>query len=150
MPKSISQEKKHFAEKHLLPLIDSIAKSFERGATGAADKRSKAKSEDKSGSSPESPLTASTAATKLGSKSGPALAIASGFVLHRKGKDSFTRNELTQEMKSAKSYYKDSFQKNLTNSLDTLVKQGKFLHQGGENYALSVSCKADVEQKFVE
>jgi hypothetical protein len=95
-------------------------------------------------------LTASTAATKLGSKSGPALAIASGFVLHRKGKDSFTRNELTQEMKSAKSYYKDSFQKNLTNSLDTLVKQGKFLHQGGENYALSVSCKADVEQKFVE
>jgi hypothetical protein len=137
-----------FAEKHLLPLLQPLIKALERGSTAASSKALPHSANHAAIQSQGSHLTTSTAATKLGSKSGTDLAIAAGYVLHRKNKESFTRNELIQEMKSAKSYFQVNFVKNLSNSLDTLTKNGKFLHQGGENYALSGTCKADLDQKF--
>jgi len=136
-----------FAEKHLKPLIDSLAKSLEQdGPAGAAKKTTDHK--QNKGASHGSAITTSTAATTLAAKSGSDLALAAAFVLHSGGKDEFTRNELIDEMRAAKSYFNVNYVKNLSNILKTLVKQGNFLHQGGDDYALSVNCRADLDKKF--
>ena len=75
---------------------------------------------------------------------------AAAYVLHLQGKDTFTRNGITSEMKGAKSYYKDSYQKNLSNIIGRLVKQGNLLDQGNDTYALSVTAKGSLDQKFAK
>lgn len=136
-----------FAEKHLKPLIDSLAKSFEQAWPTLGAKKTTDHLHNKGGSQ-ASAITTSTVATKLAAKTGTDLALAAAYVLHASGKDQFTRTELTDTMRDAKSYFNVNYAKNLTNSLKTLVKQQNFLHQGGDDYALSVSCKADLDKKL--
>jgi len=137
-----------FAEKHLLPLVQALSKVLEIGDTEAVHKAPVGK---RSAANPShATLTTSTAATKLASKTGTDLVTAAAYVLHVQGKETFTRNGITLEMKGAKSYYKDSYQKNLSNIIDRLVKQGNLLDQGNDTYALSVTAKASLDQKFAK
>lgn len=139
-----------FVEKHFVPLIAPLVKAIELSEHKAVKhtKTPSAHSEDSKQN--KQGLTTSTAATKLSAKSGTDLATAAAYVLHLNGKETFSRNELNQEMKSAKSYFKETFRKNLSNSIATLVKQGNMLDQGSDTYALSVECKAEIDKKLSE
>lgn len=76
---------------------------------------------------------------KLNSKSGGDLAIAAAAYLHFvEGKTSFTRDDISSNMKKATGIYKDSFFANLTTTLAGLEKNGSLL-KSGNNYSLGVS-----------
>jgi hypothetical protein len=138
------------AEKHLLPLVQALSKAFENSDHGTVRKTVKPDNGGGSSDPASTVLTTSTAATKLVSKTGTGLVTAAAYVLHTRGKDTVSRNELTQEMKGAKSYFKESYLKNLSNSIGTLVKNGTLLDQGNDTYALSVSSKGDLDKKFAK
>lgn len=92
-----------------------------------------------------------TIATHLGSKSGPDLAIAAAAHLGLvKKKDTFTRKEINNEMKSATTYYKASMSTNLSKSLHTLVR-GKHFNQTAKGvYALSGPERKALETKLAQ
>lgn len=87
-------------------------------------------------------------AQKLGVASGPDLVIvAAAFLTFTKKQSQFSRNELIGAMKSATSYYKDSYLSNLTSYIKSLVKKSRFLTQGS-NYSLSQDEKKSVGAKL--
>lgn len=139
-----------FVEKHFLSLVAPLAKAIEHSEPKTSHAKHSTAQSSADPKSQKHNLTTSTAATKLGVKSGTDLAIAAAYVLHDGSKETFSRNELNQEMKSAKSYFKEVYRKNLSSSIATLVKQGKLLDQGSETYALSVGTKAELDKKFSE
>lgn len=94
-------------------------------------------------------LSTSSIAQKLGSKTGPDLAIAAAahLVLVKK-MDKFSHTELLAEMREAKTFYKKSYHSNLGNYLKSLVTAGRFNHIGGNDYALSENEIADLGAKL--
>jgi hypothetical protein len=94
-------------------------------------------------------LSASSIAQKLGSKTGPDLAVAAAaHLILAKKKDQFSHTELLAEMREAKTFYKKSYHNNLGNSLKTLVSAGRFNHIGGNDYALSENEITDLGGKL--
>jgi hypothetical protein len=90
-------------------------------------------------------VSPSTAAVKLKASSGPELALAAAISLATEGKDSFTRTDLLNAMKQAKSHYKASHRGNLSGSITSLVKGGDLLDQGSNTYALSSQKRKELE-----
>ncbi len=94
--------------------------------------------------------TTGSLAAKLSVKSGPELVLAAAarltFVL---GTETFSRQKLTDEMKTATAYYKSTYTKNLSQSLNSLVRDGKLNEPSQGNYALTASSIKDLEQKIV-
>ncbi|MBI3125779.1 MAG: hypothetical protein HYZ10_15390 [Ignavibacteriales bacterium] len=83
-------------------------------------------------------LSTSIIASKTGVKNGPDLVMAAvGFIAIGLGKESFSRGEILDNMKSATTYYQKNFASNLTQSLNSLVKDKKLLHISGDNYSIS-------------
>ncbi len=64
--------------------------------------------------------------------------------------ESFSRDELLKEMKSAKAYYKASHRKNLTAYLKSLVLSQKLNDQGNDTYALSPAVVNEWEKLLGE
>jgi hypothetical protein len=86
-------------------------------------------------------------AQKLNAKSGAELIIAASARLTlSSGKGSFTRDEISDEMKLATGYYKKSYMNNLSNYLVTLVKSGDLVQPSSSSYALSPTKKKSLEQ----
>ncbi|MEM0948870.1 MAG: hypothetical protein AAGK37_15830 [Pseudomonadota bacterium] len=76
-------------------------------------------------------------AVKLTSKSGPDLIMAAAAHLRFvKRLEDFKRGELLAEMKSAKSFYRQTYSNNLSKSLEGLVKGGRLSNPATETYAL--------------
>jgi hypothetical protein len=91
--------------------------------------------------------TTSTIADKLGSRSGSGLLIASAAHLTLvKGSQSFSRQELLEEMKTAKGYYKKTFSNNLSRYLQTVVKNGDLIETGKDAYSLSANKRKELER----
>jgi len=68
-------------------------------------------------------LSVASIATKLNAKSGQDVALAAAACLNMvKGKKSFTRSEILETMKDATGYYKNTYNKNLTNILGGMLK----------------------------
>ena len=83
-------------------------------------------------------------AGKLGAKTGVELAIAAAAYLHFVlGKATFSRDEITSNMKSATGVFKQTFIKNLTPTLSRVEKAGDFL-KSGSNYSLSANKVAEL------
>jgi hypothetical protein len=97
-------------------------------------------------------LQATTAniAAKLSVGSGPELIIAAAarltFVL---GQDTFSRQQLIDEMKTAAAYHKASYVSNLSKSLASLVKDHKLNEPTQGNFALTATTRATVEPLLV-
>jgi hypothetical protein len=93
--------------------------------------------------------TTENIAVKLGAKSGADLVLAAAarmvFVL---GKNTFTRDELNDEIKTATGFYNTNHTKNLTGSLRSLVKDDKLNEVATGNYALSTNSKPEIEVKI--
>ena len=93
-------------------------------------------------------LAVNSIAAKIGIKAGTDLVLAAVYSLTRADKSQATRAEIVTEMKKATSYFKNSIVSNLSNYLSTLIKDGKLLEQGSENYALSVGARTEIESKL--
>lgn len=95
-------------------------------------------------------MSTGSIATKLSCKSGSDLAIAAAahLTLVKKTKV-FSRKALLNEMKSATSYYKSSYNANLTKILNSLLKT-KFNEPSSGNYALTAATKDDLRSKLAQ
>ncbi|MEA2237999.1 MAG: hypothetical protein QOC81_2723 [Thermoanaerobaculia bacterium] len=86
-------------------------------------------------------------AQKLNAKSGTELILATAARLtFATGKGSFSRDEISDEMKLATGYYKKSYMNNLSNYLINLVKAGDLVQPNSTTYALSSTKKKAMEQ----
>lgn len=93
--------------------------------------------------------TTSTLAAKLGGSTGPDLAMTAAarltFVLNR---DTFTRKELLDEMKTATAYYKPTYSGNFTATLTRLVKENKLMESAKNTYSLSADSRTAIGAKL--
>lgn len=99
---------------------------------------------------PKMEATTGSIAAKLNVKSGPDLVMAAAarltFALQYQ---TFTRQKIIDEIKTASAYYKASYLSNLTQTLNNLVKDGKLNEPSQDNYALTASSLKDLEQRLV-
>ncbi len=92
-----------------------------------------------------------TIATHLKATTGTELAVAAAAHLARvKKKNTFTRQEINNEMKSATTYYKATMSGNLTKSLNTLVKRDRLNQRKKDVYALSAPEKEALETTLAQ
>ncbi|SEV96157.1 hypothetical protein SAMN04488515_0418 [Cognatiyoonia koreensis] len=93
-------------------------------------------------SSPPVPSKLSTTdfAVKMGVKSGSDLVMAAAAYLHHTaGSEEFRRQDILNQMKSAKAFYKTSYGSNLSKSLEMLIKSGRLANPSSETFALPYS-----------
>jgi hypothetical protein len=91
----------------------------------------------------------STIAQKLSAKKGPALIIAACLKLKLSDmKESYNKNEILTEMRTAKSFYKSSYAKNIGVYLTTLIKNGKLHHNRNDDYSLSEQTLTELRNLF--
>jgi hypothetical protein len=94
--------------------------------------------------------TTGSIAAKLSVKSGPDLVLAAAARLTLvTGTPKFSRQNITDEMKTATAYYKATYLNNLTSYLNGLVKDGKLNEPSQGNYALTAASLKDLEQRIV-
>ncbi len=97
-----------------------------------------------------SPLKLSTnsIAAKLRVTSGPELAVAAAAHLtFVRGSEVFSRQNLLKEMQNASSYYKGNYAKNLTSTINRLLKT-KFNQSSSGNFALTADAKEELRAKL--
>lgn len=93
--------------------------------------------------------TTASIAARLQAKSGPELIMAAvARITFALGQDVCSRQKISQEMKSAASYYKKTYMNNLSKYLDVLVKDNKLNEPSSGNYALTASARADMESRI--
>ena len=93
--------------------------------------------------------TTNSLAARLQVKSGPELILAGAARLTLvENLASFPRQRLIDEIKSAAQYFKANHLSNLTKNLHSLVKDGKLNEPSKGHFALTASCKADLEARL--
>ncbi|GAB4512731.1 MAG: hypothetical protein Tsb0026_16850 [Sulfuricaulis sp.] len=98
---------------------------------------------------PQLQSTTGTIAAKLGCKTGPDLVLAAAARLtFALTKETFSRKELLEEMKTASAYHKANYVKNLSQYLRGLVKEGTLLETSKDTYSLSASKKTELGNKL--
>ncbi|MGD1903065.1 MAG: hypothetical protein ACFB9N_12600 [Geitlerinemataceae cyanobacterium] len=94
-------------------------------------------------------MTTTSIATKLNVKKGTQLVLAAcAHISLVKSVEVFERSNILSEMKTASGYYKETYSKNLTASLTTLMKAGKIIERSQDQYALSAEYKSQVERQL--
>jgi hypothetical protein len=93
-------------------------------------------------------LTVSTICAKLKANSGPDLVMAACFSLHRQGRVSASRKEIIIEMRSAASYFKQTYINNLSANLKNLVVGGKLLEQAKDVFAIDAATIGVMESQL--
>ncbi len=90
-----------------------------------------------------------TIATIIGASSGPDLIIAAAAHLHFvQAKTTFSRHELTSQMRSAPSHFKTTFVNNLSAYLSGLTRADRLRLSGNDIYALSNKERQSLEAKL--
>lgn len=94
-------------------------------------------------------LSTASVAAKLGCADGPDLLVAAGAHLTlSQHVEAFTRQQLLDQIKAAKAYYKKSYSNNLTKYLIGLVKGGKFNEPSTGTYSLAADTRKDLEARL--
>lgn len=108
----------------------------------------------KPGSKSEKPiprLSIASIAARLNAKTGPDLAIAAAATLQiYQEQESFTRKQLLETMKSAKSYYKNVMSKNLTHTLTGLISSKRINSIGSDEMSLSATEMDSLREKLID
>lgn len=96
-------------------------------------------------------VSTNTIASRFGAKSGPELAIAAAACLCLvRGKSTFTRKELLDEMQGAVTFYRASFGSNLTKTLRTLVSGQRFNLVSRDTFTLSASERQSLGTRLAQ
>lgn len=91
----------------------------------------------KSGSTTRLELAPNTVAARMNCKTTTDLVLAMCVYLHFvEQKSTFSRQDIHDAMKKASTYYKENDRKNLSSSLETLIKKGTVLERSQGNFAL--------------
>ncbi len=94
-------------------------------------------------------MTVGTVAAKLGVKSGPDLILAAAAHLTLfSGKESFSRKEILDSMKTATAYYRGTYVKNLSSYLQILVRDSKLVERAANIFALPANSRAQLEARL--
>ena len=133
-----------FLKQELPDLLEAVVKLHDK--SGVVTQNSQPAGQGSGGNSNQNnkPLEMTTAAiaTKIGGKSGPELAFAAcarlGFI---EARDRFSRKEILNEMKNASSFYKKSYNSNLTSILNGLMSADKITEPAKEMYSLTQTSK---------
>jgi hypothetical protein len=93
--------------------------------------------------------TTKTMAAKLGVKSGADLLLAAAahltFVAEH---ETFSRQQLLDDAKTASGYCNRNFSKNLSNYLDSAIKQGKLIETAAKTYTLTSQARSQMEAQL--
>lgn len=96
-------------------------------------------------------LSTDTIATVLGAQSGPDIIIAAAAHLHFvQGKQRFSRQELTAEMRTAPAHFKETFVNNLSKYLMGLTKGDRLRLVASDTYAISSKERQALESKLAD
>lgn len=94
-------------------------------------------------------LSAYTVATRFNPSNGPETVLAAIYYLEiEKRQDKVTRKEIAATCKNMKGYYNNSLLKNLTQSIDNLIKASKLVEIGTKQYVLSEVSKREMKEKM--
>ena len=94
-------------------------------------------------------LAVSTIATRLSAKSGPDLASAAAAHLTLvQGRERFSRQDLLENMKAHSGMYKTSIGKNLTSTIQSLIRNGRLNEVAQGSYSLTAAEKERVESSL--
>lgn len=133
-----------FLKQELPDLLEAVVKLHDKSGVVTQNGQPAGQGSGGNSNHNKQPLEMTTAAiaTKIGGKSGPDLAFAAcarlGFVA---AKDRFSRKEILQEMKNASSFYKKSYNSNLTSILNGLMSADKITEPATEMYSLTQTSK---------
>lgn len=95
---------------------------------------------------PTTTLSVNSVAAKLGVKTGPELILAACLSLaNYKGQTTYSRKDITKEMRGASTYFKVTYVNNLTKSIDRLITDGKLLQNGEDAYSLSATTLEELK-----
>ncbi len=93
--------------------------------------------------------TTSTIAAKIGGSSGQELIIAAAArITFVEQNDTFTRERLIAEMKTAPAYFKPSYVNNLSRYLSKLIKSGKIIEIKANTYTLAAKTRTELENRL--
>jgi hypothetical protein len=93
--------------------------------------------------------TTSTIAAKMKASQGTDLILAAALRMMRgQNMESFSRDQLITEMRSATTYFKTTYISNLSKYIDTLVKSGKLMEVAKNTYALSAATMQELENQI--
>jgi hypothetical protein len=140
-----------FIGKNLLEFIQNVNEAHRDFSPIEIDKKSPSESPAKTGnpSSPNPKLSASTIAINIKAKTGPDLALASCVYLSlSEGKESFSRQEILDTMKTVVGVYNQTMSKNLSQTIETLVRNKKIQQLSSSNYSLSAITRSEMEMKL--
>jgi hypothetical protein len=94
-------------------------------------------------------LSVNSIAAKLEGKTGRDLILAScAYLTLAANRETFGRKDILESMKTAATFYKKSYESNLSSYLARLVKDNKILQQDTDVYALPVHVRNDMESKL--
>lgn len=95
-------------------------------------------------------MTTASIASKLGVSSGPQLVMAAAAHLRFvKGLEKFPRKQLSEQMRSASSFFKESYVSNLSPLIKTLMKENKLNEPSNGVYALTHAAEQDLKARLV-
>lgn len=95
--------------------------------------------------------TTATIAARLKSKTGSDLLIAAAARLTLiSKKETFSRQELLNEMQTASAYYKKSYSSNLSNYFATAVSENKLQETAANTFALAAAHKEQLEKQLAD
>lgn len=131
--------------KKLLKDLGEFSPASDRLGPSAPRPDAKERPRDGEGGGGSQKLFITSIAAKLGAKSGRDLARAAAAYLQiTEGQTSFSRRDLLEAMKKTPSYYKETYRKNLSGIIDSLIP--KVLNQIGEGtYSLTASELTAIE-----
>ena len=96
-------------------------------------------------------MTTGSIAARIQAKSGADLTMAAAANLAlSQGKTTFTRKELTTEMRTATSYFKETYVSNFTATLHTLTKEKKLNEPSNNTFALTAAAEQELRTKLAQ
>jgi hypothetical protein len=96
-------------------------------------------------------ITTNAIAAKLDCTTGADLIIAAAAHLTLVEKlQTFSRQQILKEMKSASGYYKKSYSNNLSQSLDSLIRNEKLLENSENIFSLKSSVRVELERQLAD
>ena len=136
-----------FVKNELLSLVSEVASLYRRAGFGPSPMDTSPTPKDDSVPQFAVLGTTRTIASRLDSKTeGDLIVAAAAHLTFVQGLTSFTRQRLHDEMKTATSYYKQTFSKNLSYYVQGLVKAGHLVESAKDTYALSAEKHKELER----
>lgn len=96
-------------------------------------------------------MTINTMCTKWDCKTGTDLVfVACGYLTFIQNMEQLSRRDITDAMKEAKSYFRDTYVSNLGSSLQTLIKQRRLMEVKQDVYVLTATGSKELKEKIVD